>query len=1254
MKWCKLLFMLVAFSLVGCNGDKAPNDNATGGDITPPTVEPYDGSLKAMDLSLSAPLRKTTLSLKPYTWSKEHKTLSLVSVKSLSKDPSKGCVVTEQKPEQLTFETTLSQLGVCLFRYTVTDQKQQASGMLRLVASPNATGTRLMPLPVGSELGDVSKSVSLGDTLSFDLSTAPEIVGDVIAMTNPRFSETTLTYGNGTAELTEEGQFTFKAIATGFTEVTYYILDDQNTIDDTRDDEVYVGRVLISVSGTTNTPPTADDGVIPTPLKLGEMIEIDVADFADGGSLIEDGDADPVQLVYVQSDGAFVELSKPNDVTNTKFKLQAPTTSTPGEGYTETIVHYAVYDHNEDGVAQGNIRVSFGKKLTSIAIMPAEPAVYGTSDLAIAKGRHQAFTAMGTFDDGSTEEMTRKVLWDSATTSVASIDSTGIARGLSVGHTDISASTTTLEGKPLNSNVIDLEVTDAALLNFWLTPSHQTLPNGTVGDITAVGRYSDGTTATISDAVTWEVTPSDIVSIDNTLTGPFHPTAEVHADAEGEATVSATLDGLSSQNTATVNVTKAVVTALQLTNKDTTSPSSVTMTAGESALLEANAFYSDGSRKDVTDNILVRWESANDDIAAFTAPIMHSNQIQGMSEGKTTVTATFERVTSNSLSVNVSAAKLVSIQVTPPSMEVYVGGRGQLTATGTYSDGKTRNITTFATWEASTNAVTQIRHGAFFGANEGFADIWAKLDGVLSSNRAHITITPAKVKEVHITTTPDPVEIIEGMSHSLEAEAVYTDGNRRDITGEAAWSTASPSIASITSPGGVVTADLNSGGATTTATVTLDGESDSIGIKVIDAVITSIDVTPKDLMLPHLVTQQYTAMATYSNSTSANITRDPDSHWSIDDSNLGTFDDNGLLTVGSDRVGEGTVKIENSGIVGNTGVQVVSATLESIDVTPESVTLEKDETANLTATGSYNNGTTEIITNMVDWIEHNPTIATVESKTTNAGRVTGVTPGTTHTIASLEGVESNEVPIDVVAPKLVSIEVTPIETFLGSRKQIKQLTATGVYDIGPDEDLTELVDWSIGDETVATVSNIGEVTPATASEGVDEGETVVTAEMDDLSSTAQVKVCIVGENCIDIYSPNDDDVLFTSTLSSNYNFNHDLGLRSPIISDDGAEVYQWHVEGVSEYSSAFDVCEAYNSKALGDRTNWRLPEISELEYLYESHGPIERGWPINRLNYISSTLNSAGTQYRTINLGSGEYSNINPDSVGYVSCISEP
>jgi hypothetical protein len=72
------------------------------------------------------------------------------------------------------------------------------------------------------------------------------------------------------------------------------------------------------------------------------------------------------------------------------------------------------------------------KNLTSIAVTPKTPT--------IASGATQPFTATGTYDDGSTQNITSQVAWTSSAATVAGINSGGVASGLCAGSTTISAS----------------------------------------------------------------------------------------------------------------------------------------------------------------------------------------------------------------------------------------------------------------------------------------------------------------------------------------------------------------------------------------------------------------------------------------------------------------------------------------------------------------------------------------------------------------------------------------------------------------------------------------------------------------------------------------------------------------------------------------------------------------------------------------------------------------------------------------------
>ncbi len=76
--------------------------------------------------------------------------------------------------------------------------------------------------------------------------------------------------------------------------------------------------------------------------------------------------------------------------------------------------------------------------LVSIAVTPGDPV--------IAQGSTQQFTAIGTFSDGSTANLSSSVTWASAHLAVATINASGLATGLSTGASFITASLGTVFG----------------------------------------------------------------------------------------------------------------------------------------------------------------------------------------------------------------------------------------------------------------------------------------------------------------------------------------------------------------------------------------------------------------------------------------------------------------------------------------------------------------------------------------------------------------------------------------------------------------------------------------------------------------------------------------------------------------------------------------------------------------------------------------------------------------------------------------
>jgi hypothetical protein len=88
---------------------------------------------------------------------------------------------------------------------------------------------------------------------------------------------------------------------------------------------------------------------------------------------------------------------------------------------------------------------------------------------------------------------------------------------------------------------------------------------------------------------------------------------------------------------------------------------------------------------------------------------------------------------------------------------------------------------------------------------------------------------------------------------------------------------------------------------------------------------------------------------------------------------------------------------------------VVGRTLVSIFVTPAGSTFRKADTLQLTAHGTYDDGLTEDVTNLVTWNSSDPTIASISNTSGSQGLATGVsaTGGTVNITAASGGVSGS-------------------------------------------------------------------------------------------------------------------------------------------------------------------------------------------------------------------------------------------------------
>jgi trimeric autotransporter adhesin len=434
-----------------------------------------------------------------------------------------------------------------------------------------------------------------------------------------------------------------------------------------------------------------------------------------------------------------------------------------------------------------------------------------------------------------------------------------------------------------------------------------------------------------------------------------------------------------------------------------------------------------------------------------------------------------------------SSPSLVSIAVTPADADLLLGAVQQYTATGTYSDHTTQDITATVTWSSSDTNVASIDGGGLATALAlGSVTISATSGSVTGSTT--LTVQPPVLSSIAVR--PVNKKIAQLTSQQFQAIGTYTDGSTHNLTRQVSWTSSNTAVATIAVTGRAKT--LTPG--TTTITATLGSISGSTPLRVSNATIVSITVTPTGRTIAPDTRLPFTASGHFSDNTNQNITSD--STWASDNHAVATVSTGGTATA----IGPGTANISATfnGVSGTAPLNVSTATLVSISVTPGSAVLAPTTSINCVATGTFSDGTTQVITNVVTWTSSAPNVASVSA----AGNVTAQSPGNA-TITAQLGTLSANCDIFVDGSRLTSIRISP-KTASVAPQGVVAFTATGTFADGNTQNLTTSALWTSSPASVATVSNV----PATIGQatGLNPGTAKITALFGGQAGTATLTV----------------------------------------------------------------------------------------------------------------------------------------------------
>ncbi|HWH03322.1 MAG TPA: Ig-like domain-containing protein [Gemmatimonadales bacterium] len=641
---------------------------------------------------------------------------------------------------------------------------------------------------------------------------------------------------------------------------------------------------------------------------------------------------------------------------------------------------------------------------------PGIPGVDSTADLIltvtpspvkISVGAAAQFTA-SLRNKGTGQVLYGTPAWNSSNTGVATIDSTGLATGVGVGTTTITARQHGV------STSADLEVDQIPVASVATSPRTDTLQVGTQVTLSAVTKDNVGNTLT-GRLITWTTRSPSIATVSGSGT--------VTAVAVGVDSVLATSEGVTGASIITVvNVPVA----------------SVVMSLALDTIQQGGTVQLTATPEDASNNPLnrpVTWSSGNTGVATVNS----GGLVTGTGVGSTTITAS-SGGQSGVMTIVVIQVPVASVTVTPPTPSVQIGKTVQLTATT--RDAKGNTLTgRVVTWGSNSGNATVSGTGLVTGVTAGGATITATSEGKNGTAAATVTVAPPVM--VRIITSPDTATINTGGTKQFSTVGKYSDSSTAAVT---------PTYAAT---GGTVSANglytAGSTGGTFKVTATSSTFADTSTVTVVKPPVALVLVTPAlDTVAP---TKTYQLTATTKDA-GGNILTGRVVTWGSSNTAVATVNGSGLVTA----VGTGTATITaTSETIPGTATAVVNVVLAAtVSIAPAGPSVVQGASVGLSATVRDRNGA--ILTgHPVTWSSLSGTIATVNPAT---GSVTGVSPGTATIKATVDTASGSTT---VTVDTLTTTAPWLLEDF-SSYTSTSNLIADprGIYSVAEDETPTQI------------------------------------------------------------------------------------------------------------------------------------------------------------------------------------------------------
>lgn len=589
-------------------------------------------------------------------------------------------------------------------------------------------------------------------------------------------------------------------------------------------------------------------------------------------------------------------------------------------------------------------------ELTAIQITPAEST--------IAAGMTLPLTAEGSFTNGTKQPLISNLSFSSSNTSIVKIQKdSGMAEALKQGEAIITAISGKISAKA------KMTVTPAELNEIRVTPDQSIITARQTQKFFAEGVYTDKTTQSLTDNLTWRVSDPSVVTINQ----------EGIANAKGvEEAHIVTITALSGNMSGTAKLT---VTPPQLTGLSVT-PVSPIILAGQSQVFTAVGTFTDGTTRPLTDAL--KWISSEPSILAIDNDGLAKAISKGAEISQTvTITAASFKI-QGTTQLTITPAEITEIRLGLNETSVAAGRTTRFVVEGLFTDGTTRKLPVGSSASSSNPSVATIDRvsGLIKTLTPGNVTLTIVAGKIVGA--ANLLVTPKALTEIRLkTVTPS---IAAGRNAALTAEGSFTDGTIEPLRSGLIFTSSDPSVLSIDKDG--------FGTAISAGDVVVTAASENIvgaaKLTVTPAELISLRMSPNEASIVAGRTQQFSLEGLFSDGTMRSLTSD--AAWSSLKPAVAKIDPTGFVTALTPGVI--TITAVLGKIQGIAPLTVTPPELTGIRITPQNFSAVSGKTQQFVLIGFFTDNIDRPLKTDVVWKSSDASVATIngDGLLTTAGR----------------------------------------------------------------------------------------------------------------------------------------------------------------------------------------------------------------------------------------------------------------------------